>query len=119
MRIAVVIFALAAAATSHATGPYFSGNAFFSQLPTSQMGPIVLNNLFINNGPFSITVSGQIKVQIPPGFVSGTLLEWNVDRHRDSARQRWSVLDGVPGAVQLVKAFSGIGQTDAPAVDMS
>jgi len=51
-KIAATIFALATcAATSHAA--YFSGNAFFSQAPTSQMGPIVFNNLFINNGPLA------------------------------------------------------------------
>ena len=47
------------------------------------MGPIVYNTLGINNGPFSITVSGQIKVQVPPGAVSGTLVEWWVDRQLD------------------------------------
>lgn len=81
-RIAATILALATiAATSHAA--YFSGNAFFSQAPTSQMGPVVFNNLFINNGPFSITVSGIVKVQVPPGAVSGTLIEWSVDRPLD------------------------------------
>ena len=83
-RITATILALATcAATSHAA--YFSGNAFFSQAPTSQMGPVVFNNLVINNGPFSITVSGQVKVQVPPGAVSGTLIEWSVDRLLDPA----------------------------------
>ncbi len=81
-RIAATILAMATcAATTHAA--YFSGNAFFSQAPISQMGPVVFNNLFINNGPFSITVSGQVKVQVPPGAVSGTLIEWIVDRPLD------------------------------------
>jgi len=81
-RIAATFLALATcAATSHAA--YFSNNAFFSQVPTSQMGPVVFNNLFINNAPFSITVSGQVKVQVPPGNVAGTLIEWSVDRPLD------------------------------------
>ena len=81
-RIAATILILATiAATSHAA--YFSGNASFSQAPTSQMGPVVFNNLFINNGPFSITVSGIVKIQVPPGYVSGTLIEWSVDRPLD------------------------------------
>jgi hypothetical protein len=40
-------------------------------------------NLFINNGPCSITVSGVVGVQVPPGAVSGTLIEWSVDRPLD------------------------------------
>jgi hypothetical protein len=80
-RIAATILALVTSATSQAA--YFSGNAFFSQVPTSQMGPVVFNNLFINNGPLSITVSGIVKVQVPAGSVSGTLIEWSVDRPLD------------------------------------
>jgi hypothetical protein len=80
-RIPAVILALVTSATSQAA--YFSGNAFFSQVPTSQMGSVVSNTLFINNGPFSITVSGVVKVQIPAGAVSGTLIEWSVDRPLD------------------------------------
>jgi hypothetical protein len=76
-----VLLVLAAASAGHAA--YFSGNAFFSQVPTSQMGPVVFNSLFINNGPWSITVSGIVKVQVPPGAVSGTLIEWSVDRPLD------------------------------------
>src|SRR6266850_1322201 len=77
-RIPATILALAlCAATSHAA--YFSGNASFTQTPVSQMGPVVFNNLFINTGAVSFTVSGQVKVQVPPGAVSGTLIEWIVD----------------------------------------
>ena len=74
---AVLVVALTAAA-GHAA--LFSANAFFSQAPSSQLGPIVSNSIVINNGPGSITVSGVVKVQVPPGAVSGTLIEWNVDR---------------------------------------
>jgi hypothetical protein len=81
-RITVAIIYLAICAGS-SDAAFFSGNAFFSQSPVSQLGPVVFNNLFINNGPFSITVSGQVKVQVPPGFVSGTLIEWAVDRLLD------------------------------------
>ena len=77
-RMPATILALAlCAATSHAA--YFSGNASFTQAPVSQMGPVVFNNLFINTGGISFTVSGQVKVQVPPGAVSGTLIEWIVD----------------------------------------
>jgi hypothetical protein len=80
-RLATVC--LFASCISASQAAFFAGNAYFSQGPSSQMGPIVFNNLVINNGPFSITVSGQIKVQVPPGPVSGTLVEWWVDRPLD------------------------------------
>lgn len=82
-RIVATILALATFATVSHAAPYFSGNASFSQAPTSQMGPVVFNNLFINNAFFSFTVSGQVKIQVPPGAVSGTLIEWTVDRPLD------------------------------------
>jgi hypothetical protein len=82
-RILATILALATFATVSHAAPYFSGNASFSQAPTSQMGPVVFNNLFINNAFFSFTVSGQVKIQVPPGAVSGTLIEWTVDRPLD------------------------------------
>jgi len=78
-RTIAALLALATfAAVGHAA-PYFSGTAAFTQAPTSQMGPVVFNNLFINTGFSSFTVSGQVKVQVPPGAVSGTLIEWIVD----------------------------------------
>jgi hypothetical protein len=64
-------------------GAYFLGNAFFSQAPATQMGTIASSNLVINNGPWSITVSGVVTVQVPPGNVSGTLIEYTVDRQLD------------------------------------
>ncbi len=80
-RLAAVVLVFVFTASSNAA--YFSGNAYFSQAPTSQMGPVVFNNLVINNGAFSFTVSGVLQVQVPPGAVSGTLIEWTVDRPLD------------------------------------
>lgn len=83
-RIMLALFVLAASAgTSLASNTFFTGNAFFSQPPTSQLGPIVFNNIVINNGPGSYTVSGQLHVQVPAGAVTGTLIEWTVDRPLD------------------------------------
>jgi hypothetical protein len=85
-RITFALFVLVASAgTSLASNNFFIGNAFFSQPPASQLGPIVFNNIVINNGPGSYTVSGQLHVQVPAGFVTGTLIEWTVDRLLDPA----------------------------------
>ncbi|MGD9633126.1 MAG: hypothetical protein AB7G28_03805 [Pirellulales bacterium] len=80
ITLAIVVLALCAGSSRAA---FFSGNAFFSQPPTSQLGPIVFNNIVINNGPGSYTVSGQLHVQVPAGAVTGTLIEWTVDRPLD------------------------------------
>jgi hypothetical protein len=85
-RITFALFVLVASAgTSLASNNFFIGNAFFSQPPASQLGPIVFNNIVINNGPGSYTVSGQLHVQVPAGAVTGTLIEWTVDRLLDPA----------------------------------
>ena len=85
-RITLALFVLVASAgVSLASNNFFIGNAFFSQPPASQLGPIVFNNIVINNGPGSYTVSGQLHVQVPAGLVTGTLIEWTVDRLLDPA----------------------------------
>jgi hypothetical protein len=84
---------------------FFTGNAFFSQQPVSQMGPVVFNNLIINNGPGAFTVSGVLKVQVPPGFVTGTLIEWTVDRQLSNTYPS--------GNLTTVMSLSGFSQPPA------
>lgn len=103
-RIALALLVLVASAgTSLASNNLFIGNAYFSQPPMSQLGPIVFNNIVINNGPGSYTVSGQLHVQVPAGAVTGTLIEWTVDRLLDPAYS-------LSGNYSTVMTLSGYAQ---------
>ncbi len=83
MKHSVAVILLVLSFSAVADGAYFLGNAFFSQPPATQMGTIASSTLGINNGPWSITVSGVVTVQVPPGTVTGTLIEYTVDRQLD------------------------------------
>ena len=58
------------------------GNAFFLQPPISSMGTVT-NNLTITNFVTHFTVSGQVIVNVPPGAVSGPLVDWIIRRPLD------------------------------------
>jgi len=78
------LVALAAlAGSAHAqflAGP--PGDAFFVFPPTSSMGTVT-NNLTITNFVTHFTVSGQVIVNVPPGAVSGPLVDWTIRRALD------------------------------------
>lgn len=80
-RISSVIGLLFATGASQAA--LFSGGAFFSTAPNSQMGPVT-NNLVITNTANGFIVSGQAIVNVAPGPVSGILVQWTVDRPLDA-----------------------------------
>lgn len=70
---------LAASAPAHAQ--FFSGPAYFSQSPQSQIaaGPGV-DQLLITNNLTDFTVTGQYTVPIAPGPASGVVARWAVER---------------------------------------
>lgn len=59
----------------------FSGTAFFSNAPTSQLGPVT-NNLVVNNLANGFVVTGQLLINVPATTtqISGILASWTVDR---------------------------------------
>jgi hypothetical protein len=65
--------------TSQAQLFLVTDNAAFSQLPTSQLGPVI-HNLVITDTTNGFTVTGQVLVNVPPGTHSGTLVEWTIER---------------------------------------
>ncbi len=81
--VARLIGLAALAGSAHAqfvAGP--PGNAFFLLPPTSSMGTVT-NNLTINNFVTHFTVTGQVIVNVPPGAVSGPLVNWIIRRPLD------------------------------------
>jgi len=74
---AVAVFAGVSAVGFSAS--LFSGPAFYSIAPYTQMGT-VQNLLAINNPTFGITVAGAFNITVPAGMVSGTLLRYQVKR---------------------------------------
>jgi hypothetical protein len=72
--VAVVLSVAAQAA------PLFSGPAFFSIAPNTQMGSVTANWLAINNTSFGMMIAGQFQVAVPAGVSSGTLLNYEVKR---------------------------------------
>jgi len=79
----VFLLICAASVAPVAQAALFSGNAFFSTAPMSQLGP-VSGSLTITNLAVGFDVSGQLIVTTPAGFVTGTLIFWVVDRPLDS-----------------------------------
>jgi len=59
----------------------FAGNAFFSTVPFSQLGPVT-NNLVITNTANGFTVTGDATIfALPaPPTAAGILVEWVIDR---------------------------------------
>ncbi len=80
-KLSVVALATIFATASQAA-PLFSGLAFFSQGPFTQMGGIN-GSLSIVNLPNGFNITGNITINTGPGFVGGTLLSWTVDRPLD------------------------------------
>jgi hypothetical protein len=69
--------------TSQAQLFLVTDNAAFSQLPTSQLGPVI-NNLVVTDTANGFTVMGQVIINMPPGTHSGTLVSWEVERLMNS-----------------------------------
>ncbi|MCE9558420.1 MAG: PEP-CTERM sorting domain-containing protein [Armatimonadetes bacterium] len=57
----------------------FSGPAFFSVAPNSQIGTVT-NNLSITNFTTHFTVTGQVIVNTAPGAHAGVLASWEIRR---------------------------------------
>ncbi len=53
--------------------------------PTTQLGTIVNSAITITNTPTAFTVAGFVDIQVPAGAVSGTLLQFTVDRPLNAA----------------------------------
>lgn len=82
MIIRTSILVLTAAAMASTTHAYFSGASFFSQAPSSQLGPVT-NNLTITDTATGFVVSGTVSISVPAGYHPGTLLSFVVDRPLD------------------------------------
>lgn len=96
IRINSILSILVASTVSQAA--LFSGSSFFSTVPNSQLGP-VSSSLILTDTVTGFIVSGQVTVTVSPGFSTGTLVQWVVDRPLDATygfgiESTTTVLDG-------------------------
>lgn len=84
MNMLRMMYAASAAlvACSGASAALFSGPATFSTLPHSQMGPVI-DMLVLTDTATGFVVTGQLHVNVVPGFTTGLLAAWEIDRPLD------------------------------------
>lgn len=105
----------------------FSGGAFFSTLPSTQLGPMT-HTLTITNTAGGFFVAGVATINVPPTGAAGTLLSYIVDRPLNPAYgtntlTTTTVLDGFSqppvGAVGNTSGYVNSEFTNFPGASQS